>query len=227
MSRRLVTMTPALVAQLAGPCDACQFWQGAADSLAGKEEWARTVLTEWGTFGQAVDIDGALVAHIFYAPARYLPRVARCPAGPVSDDAVLMAGLRVAPEVRGTGLGKLLVVKAAADLMRREVGALEGFGTLGRIPGLRASECSVPTSFLVAQGFVTVRSRGGVSLHRLDLAATEGRHLDLEPLRRRIKALAKASPAAPSPWKRPATARGAARGEQVLGLSAPSRWVDA
>jgi len=227
MSRRLVTLTPALVAQLAGPCDACQFWQGARDSLAGKEEWARTVLTEWGPFGQAIDIDGALVAHVLYAPARYLPKVAACPAGPVSDGAVLLAGLRVAPEVRGTGLGKLLVVKAAADLMRREIEALEGFGTVGRIPGQRVSQCSVPASFLVDQGFVTVRSRAGMSLHRLDLAATEARHLDLEPLRRRIKALAKAPAASPSPWKRPATARGAAREEPQSGLSARSRWVDA
>lgn len=217
MSRRLVTLTPALVAQLAGPCDACQFWQGSVDSLAGKEEWARTVLTEWGPFGQAVEIDGALVAHILYAPARYLPRVANCPAGPVSDDAVLLAGLRVAADVRGTGLGKLLVVKAAADLMRREVGALEGFGVVGQIPGLRASQCSVPASFLADRGFVTVRSRGGMSLHRLDLAATESRHLDLEPLRRRIRALAKA-PSAPS-WKRPATARGSAREAQQSGVS--------
>jgi GNAT superfamily N-acetyltransferase len=226
MSRRLVTLTPALVAQLAGPCDACQFWQGGQDSLAGKEEWARTVLTEWGTFGQAIDIDGALVAHILYAPARYLAQAPDRPPGPVSDDAVLLAGLRVMPEVRGTGLGKLLVEKAAADLMRREVAALESFGHVGPGPGLRASRCSVPASFLSARGFVTVRSRGGSSLHRLDLAATEGRHLDLEPLRRRIRALAKA-PATPSAWKRPATARGFPREAQQAGVPVPSGWVDA
>jgi GNAT superfamily N-acetyltransferase len=226
MSRHLVTLTPAQVAQLPGPCDACQFWQGASDSLAGKEEWARTVLTEWGPFGLAVEVDGALVAHVLYAPARYLPRVARCPAGPVSDDAVLLAGLRVDPELRGTGLGKLLVAKAAADLLRREVRALEGFGTVVRVPGLRASQCSIPADFLMERGFVTVRSRAGMSLHRLDLAATEVRHLDLEPIRRRIRALAK-GPTAPSPWKRPATARGSARESQSTAVPGPKRWVDA
>lgn len=226
MSRHLVILTPAQVAQLAGPCDACQFWQASMDSLAGKEEWARTVLTDWGNFGQAVEIDGALVAHILYAPARYLPSVAGFAAGPVSDDAVLLAGLRVLPEVRGTGLGKLLVAKAAADLLRREVRALEGFGTPAQVPGLRASQCSLPASFLAARGFVTVRSRGGLSLHRLDLVATEARHLDLEPLRRRIKALAKGS-AAPSGWKRPATARSTVREAQDPTPAASSRWVDA
>jgi GNAT superfamily N-acetyltransferase len=226
MSRHLVTLTPAQVAQLRGPCDACQFWQASVDSLAGKEEWARTVLTDWGDFGQAVEIDGALVAHILYAPVRYLPRVASFPAGPVSDDAVVLAGLRVVPELRGTGLGKMLVAKAAADLMRREVRALEGFGAVAQVPGLRASQCSMPASFLASRGFVTVRSRGGMSLHRLDLAATEVRHLDLEPLRRRIKALAKGS-AAPSPWKRPATARGTIREAQDPTPAASSRWVDA
>jgi GNAT superfamily N-acetyltransferase len=226
MSRHLVTLTPGRVAQLAGPCDACQFWQGAIDSLAGKEEWAREVLTDWGNFGLAVELNGELVAHILYSPARYLPRVAGCPAGPVSDDAVLLAGLRVAAAHRGTGLGKLLVAKAAADLMRREVRALEAFGSAAPVPGLRASQCSTPASFLTHRGFVTVRSRGGLSLYRLDLAATEGRHLDLEPLRRRIKALAK-GPAAPAPWKRPATARGSVREASQAAVSAPSRWADA
>jgi GNAT superfamily N-acetyltransferase len=226
MSRHLVTLTPAQVSQLSGPCDACQFWQGAADSLAGKEEWARKVLNDWGTFGLAVEVDGALVAHVLYAPAQYLPRAARCPAGPVSDDAVLLAGLRVAPELRGTGLGKLLVAKAAADLMRRDVRALEGFGTVARVPGLRASQCSIPAGFLEERGFVTVRSRAGMTLHRLDLAATEARHLDLEPIRRRIRALAK-GPTAPSSWKRPATARGSVREAQTAPAPGPKRWVDA
>lgn len=226
MSRHQVTLTPAQVAQLSDPCDACQFWQASVDSLAGKEEWARTVLTDWGNFGQAVEIDGALVAHILYAPARYLPRVASSPAGPVSDDAVLLAGLRVRPELRGMGLAKLLVAKAAADLLRREVRALEGFGAVTPVPGLRASQCSLPAGFLASQGFVTVRSRGGISLHRLDLAATEARHLDLEPLRRRIRALAKGS-AAPAPWKRPATARGTVREAQDPTPATLSRWVDA
>ena len=226
MSRHLVTLTPADVAELAGPCDACQFWQASADSLAGKEEWARTVLTDWGNFGQAVEVDGVLVAHILYAPARYLPRVARCVAGPVSDDAVLLAGLRVLPDLRGMGLGKLLVAKTAADLMRREVRALEAFGTVAQVPGLRASQCSLPASFLAGRGFVTLRSQGGMTLHRLDLAATEAWHLDLEPLRRRIRALAKAS-AAPSPWKRPATARTTAREAHEGAPAVSSRWVDA
>jgi GNAT superfamily N-acetyltransferase len=226
MSRHLVTLTPAQLAQLPGPCDACQFWQGAPDSLAGKEEWARTVLTEWGTFGLGVAIDGALVAHILYAPVRYLPRAARLPAGPVSDDAVLLAGLRVAPERRGTGLGKLLVQRAAADLLRREVRALEAFGTQARLPVSHTGQCSVPADFLAAHGFVTVRSRAGLSLHRLDLGATEARHLDLEPLRRRIRALAK-GPAAPSAWKRPAAAGGCVREVQQAPAPRPSRWVDA
>jgi GNAT superfamily N-acetyltransferase len=229
MSRHLVTLMPAQVAQLAGPCDACQFWQGSIDSLAGKEEWARAVLTDWGSFGQAVEIDGVLVAHVLYAPARYLPRVARCAAGPVSDDAVLLAGLRVLPELRGIGLGKLLVAKAAADLMRREVRALEAFGTAAQIPGVRASQCAMSASFLTARGFITVRSRSGMSLLRLDLAATEAWHLDLEPLRRRIRALAKAS-AAPSPWNRPATARGTVRETQDArprASAVSSCWVDA
>ena len=222
MSRRLVNLTPAQVAELVTPCDACMFFQDDRDSLAGKEEWARTVLTEWGTFGQAVELDGLLVAHVLYAPARYLPKVAGSPAGPVSDDAVLLAGLRVAEHVQGTGLGKFLIVKAAADLMRREVRALEGFASVG----LRASRCSLPAGFLAHQGFVTVRSRAGASLYRLDLAATEARHLDLEPLRRRIMALAKGS-AAPAGWKRPATARGSAREAEASVLAAASRWVDA
>jgi GNAT superfamily N-acetyltransferase len=225
MSRHLVTLTPAQVAQLAGPCDGCQFWQGSADSLAGKEEWAREVLTSWGNFGLAVEVNGALVAHVLYAPARYLPRMAGSPPGPVSEDAVLVAGLRVAADVRGTGLGKLLVAKAAADLMHREVRALEAVGTVARVPGLRMSQCSVPAGFLEARGFVTVRSRGGFSLHRLDLGATEARHLDLEPLRRRIKALAK-GPAAPAPWKRPATARGCVREAQPSAVPG-ARWADA
>jgi hypothetical protein len=65
-----------------------------------------------------------------------------------------------------------------------------------------------------------------MSLHRLDLAATETRHLDLEPIRRRIRALAK-GPTAPSTWKRPATARGSVREAQSTAAPGPKRWVDA
>jgi GNAT superfamily N-acetyltransferase len=212
MTRRLVTLVPAQVADLMHPCDVCQFWQGSADSLAGKEDWARQVLTEWGPFGLAVEVDDVLVAHILYAPARYLQTAALSPAGPVSDDAVLLAGLRVRPEVAGTGLGKLLVAKAAADLLQREVGALEAFSS--QTPGLSGATgpaCSVPARYLECLGFVTLRSRLGMSLHRLDLGSTVAWHRDLESLRQRLRALAKASAATAGWKKRPATARVAVR----------------
>lgn len=176
MGRKTVPLAPEHVERLPAPCSTCLFWQldpvrraqiAATEAVKVKAEWVAEVTSEWGVCGQVILVDGAPAAYAIYAPPAHLPGSAAFPTAPTSPDAVLLATLRVAPQHRGGGLGRVLVQSMARDLVRRrETRAVEAFGTRNGTPSL------TPASFLAAVGFTEHRPHPTTPRMRMELRST-------------------------------------------------------
>jgi len=161
MGRRLAEITLDNLDDLPERCRACVFWEldpasacDASQVPLEKEAWVSDTLLEWGRCGQIAYIDRTAAGYVLYAPAAYVPRAVAFPTAPVSPDAVLLMSARVLPEFAGRGLGRQLVQAVARDIAQRGVRAVEVFGHTGAVG---ASGCLLPTDFLRAVGFRTVR----------------------------------------------------------------------
>src|SRR6266508_4201172 len=91
MPVRLHPVTAASIAHAPPPCVGCVFWQSRGHRVAAKGKWAEKIEEDrgaWGTlyFGDA----DSLLGFIQYGPAGHFPRAWELPAGPPSDDAVLI-----------------------------------------------------------------------------------------------------------------------------------------
>lgn len=208
-ARRLAALTRDTLAELPGPCRACTRWEldpvarrdveagGEAAGVAAKESWLSATLLDWGSCGQVVRVEDAVVGYALYAPPAYLPGLGSYPTAPVAPDAVALAALRVQDEHADAGLARMLVQGMAADLVRRGVRAVEAVAAAE--PGL---PCLVPADFLLAVGFTTVRPHPRTPRLRLDLRSSAPWHEDvveaaLDRLlgRRRVGALHREDPA--------------------------------
>lgn len=184
--RRLAALTRDTLAELPGPCRSCTRWEldpvarrdveagGEAAGVAAKETWLSSTLLDWGSCGQVVRVDDAVVGYALYAPPAYLPGLGSYPTAPVAPDAVALATLRVQEEHADEGLARMLVQGMAADLVRRGVRAVEAVAAAE--PG---QPCLVPADFLLAVGFTTVRPHPRTPRLRLDLRSTAPWHEDV------------------------------------------------
>lgn len=210
MSRRLVSVTLDNLADLPMPCRECIYWEldpvsgerarddgGAALE---KEAWVSDTLLEWGSCGQLAYVEGIPAGFALYAPPAYVPRSIAFPTSPVSADAVLLMTARLVPEFRGGGLGRMLLQGVARDLVRRGIKAIEAFGRADTTPGpdrgwavakapRRAADrhdadadhrCVLPTEYLRAVGFKTVRQHPKTPRLRLDVKSTVSWKEDVE-----------------------------------------------
>lgn len=183
MGRRVVPLRLDLLDRLSPqevPCRSCLCW--ALDAVRrerlgpdlqtrveAKDAWVSELLREWGSCGRAVVVDAEPVAVVLYAPPAYLPGAAAVPTAPASPDAVLVADIWVRPDLRGHGLGRLLVQATAGDLVARGgARALEAFGRRG--PG--APGCTAPADFWLRTGFRTHRAHPVAPRLRMDLRST-------------------------------------------------------
>jgi hypothetical protein len=176
-ARRLAPLTRDSLDELPGPCRSCTRWELDAvtrgrveadgSGVTAKQGWLSSTLLDWGSCGQVVRVDGAVVGYALYAPAAYLPGLAAYATAPVAPDAVALATLRVEEEYADRGLARVLVQGMAADLVRRGVRAVEAIAATG--PDL---PCLVPADFLLSVGFTTVRSHPRTPRLRLDLRST-------------------------------------------------------
>lgn len=182
MGRRVARLTLDQLEELPGCCARCVFWQLAPvhrEAVRGheaeeKSAWLSGVLRDWGSCGRVVYVDEVLAGHAIYAPAVYFPGADGFATAPVSNDAVLLSTLHVAPDFRGQGLGRVLVQAMAKDLLQRQVRAVEAFGdTRGHGgDGLGGRHCVVPADFLLAVGFRTQRAHATIPRMRMDLRTT-------------------------------------------------------
>lgn len=211
MSRRPVPLTAELlraVADLEGPCGRCASWEvdpvrrarlAEGEQAAAKQEWLRTVQAAWGDCGRVVVLHGRPVAWATYAPAAFVPGAGGFATAPVSPDAVLLAGVHVEPGHTGGGLGRLLVQAVAADLVERDVVALEAFAHGPTRLTARVSPCTLPADFLTRVGFATHRAHPVTPRLRMHLRSTVTWREEVEAAVRRVRGVVKRPQTAPSP----------------------------
>lgn len=127
---------------------------------------------EWGTI--YYDDDGSVLGSMQFGPAALFPRAADLPAGPPSDDAVLVT---CAYLVGGAAewVEKSLLLAAIGEARDRGARALEAFAyryDAGETTEERflVHRTVFPRDFLDDFGFATVREQGRVELCRLELA---------------------------------------------------------
>jgi GNAT superfamily N-acetyltransferase len=186
MSRRLVNITLDNLADLPPACRNCVYWEldpvagqracDAGDTSLEKEAWLSDTLLEWGSCGLLAYVDGVSAGYVLYAPAAYVPRSVAFPTSPVSADAALLMTARLMPEFRGQGLGRMLLQGVAREIVRRGIRAVEAFGRAdGQDPDSPDAEdlsCLLPTDYLLAVGFKTIRPHRRTPRLRLDVKTT-------------------------------------------------------
>jgi hypothetical protein len=186
-------------------CHDCVWWQSRGSRETPKERWIERAEDDWGAWGTVYyDDDGSLLGSMQYGPARLFPRADDLPAGPPSDDAVLVTCAYLV-DARSPWVMQSLFLAAIGDARDRGAKALEAFAY--RYPeGERFAERFLvhktifPHDFLTDFGFFPLRSAGRVELARLELG---GLQLVEEKGRARVfAALKKALVPAPIPEPR-------------------------
>jgi len=182
--RKILDIDPSLVAALPGSCATCCFWEtdGAGSPgtcPAGQEKagWVSRILEEGFSPGKLIMSDNVSLGYLQFAPAGMVPRLSAMLYPVPSDDAVYITCVYVVPELRGRGLGRLLLDSLSGSLHNSGARVLETHG-------LSRERCAPPgpAGFFEAYGFRVVKEHLEAPLMRLDLRS-------LVPLQGSIQAL--------------------------------------
>ena len=174
MSSRIAGLTGATLETTPNVCHECVWWQSRAGRTADKRRWIRAIEGEWGAWGTVYyDDDGRLLGSMQYGPAELFPRAAELPAGPASDDAVLVTCAYLTDPSKPWVMQSLFLT-AIGEARDRGAQAIEAFAY--RYPDgesaferFQLHKTIFPSDFLADFGFVIVRVHGRVELARLEL----------------------------------------------------------
>ena len=175
MTTRLAGLTGATLEHVAGVCHECVWWQSRTGGRrVDKRRWIERAETEFGAWGTVYyDDDRRVLGSMQYGPAGLFPRAAELPAGPPSDDAVLVTCAYLIDRTSPWVLQSLFLAaigeakdKGAAALETVAYRYPEGESDYERFLVHRTV---FPRDFLLDFGFRTVRSSGQVELVRLEL----------------------------------------------------------
>jgi hypothetical protein len=155
-------------------CQTCVWWQSRRGRTASKEKWMERSENDWGAWGALYrDDDGRLLGSIQYGPAHLFPRAGELPAGPPSDDAVLVTCAYLVSNAM-PWVEQSLFLAAIGEARDKGARALEAFAY--RYPEGESTyerflvhRTVFPRDFLADFGFRSVRAEGRVELVRLDL----------------------------------------------------------
>jgi hypothetical protein len=177
MAPRVGGLTGATLVTAPAVCHGCVWWQSRGRNVD-KEKWIEKAETEWGAWGTVYyDSDGRLLGSMQHGPAELFPRATTLPAGPPSDDAVLVTCAylvdRSSPWVMQS-----LFLAAIGEARDKGARALEAFAY--RYPEGRSTyerflvhRTVFPSDFLADLGFMPVRAAGRVELARLELGGLQ------------------------------------------------------
>ena len=175
MRTRIAGLTGATLEQAPGVCHECVWWQSrTAGRRVDKQRWIEKAEIEFGAWGTVYyDDDGRVLGSMQYGAARLFPRAAELPAGPPSDDAVLVTCAYLLDRSSPWVLQSLFLA-AIGEAKDKGAAALETFAY--RYPEGESDyerflvhRTVFPRDFLSDFGFRTVRVSGRVELARLEL----------------------------------------------------------
>jgi hypothetical protein len=174
VANRLEPVTRASLPGAPPVCVECVFWQSRLGRPVTKARWTERAEDAWGAWGTLYrDESDRLLGVIQYGPAALFPRAYELPAGPPSEDAVLVTcAYLVDPST--PWVMQSLFLAAIGEARDRRIKAIEAFG-YRYAEGTPAHERFLvhrtvfPSDFLADFGFVAVRMDGRVELARLEL----------------------------------------------------------
>jgi hypothetical protein len=174
VAQRVFGLTGATIERAPAVCQTCVWWQSRHGRTADKERWTERAEEDWGAWGAFYrDDDGRVLGSIQYGPSQLFPRAAELPAGPPSDDAVLVTCLYLASSA-ALWVEQSLFLAAIGEARDKGAKALEAFSY--RYPEGESSyerflvhRTVFPRDFLADFGFEPVRHQGRVELSRLEL----------------------------------------------------------
>jgi hypothetical protein len=171
---RVTGLTGATLQDAPVVCHECIWWQTREGRSVDKRKWIEKAETEWGPWGTVYyDADGRVLGSMQYGPAELFPRAAELPAGPPSDDAVLVTCAYLV-EQSSPWVMQSLFLAAIGDARDRGAKALETFAYRygegeSQYERFQVHKTIFPSDFLGDFGFRSVRSGGFVELARLEL----------------------------------------------------------
>ena len=159
-------------------CHECIWWQTREGRSADKRKWIEKAETEWGPWGTVYyDADGRVLGSMQYGPAELFPRATELPAGPPSEDAVLVTCAYLV-EQSSPWVMQSLFLAAIGDARDRGAKALETFAFRyaegeSLYERFQVHKTIFPSDFLADLGFRTVRRSGHVELARLEFGGLQ------------------------------------------------------
>ena len=177
MAIRLAGLTGATLETTPTVCHECVWWQSRARPV-NKHRWIERVEENWGAWGTIYyDDDGEVLGSMQYGPSQLFPRGAELPAGPPSEDAVLVTCVYLVERASPWVLQSLFHA-AIGEAKDKGAAALETFAY--RFPEgetayerFQVHKTAFPRDFLSDFGFSTVRTAGRVELVRLELGGLQ------------------------------------------------------
>jgi len=175
VSLRIHGLTGATLERAPSVCHECVWWQSRiAGRGVDKPRWIEKAETEFGAWGSLyADDDGRVLGSMQFGPARLFPRAFELPAGPPSDDAVVVTCAYLVDRSSPWVLQSLFLA-AIGEAKDKGAAALEAFAY--RYPEGESDyerflvhRTVFPQDFLADFGFQVVRSSGSVQLARLEL----------------------------------------------------------
>jgi len=176
---RLAGLTKLTLETAPSVCHTCVWWQSRSSRReVDKDRWMERVELEFGPFGTVYsDGDGRVLGSMQYGPAPLFPRAYELPAGPPSDDAMLVTCAYLLDESSPWVLQSLFLA-AIGEARDRGAASIEAFAYRypdGESPHTRfhTHKTVFPADFLGDFGFRVVRSSGRVGLARLELGGLQ------------------------------------------------------
>ncbi len=173
---RIAGLTGATLETAPAVCHECIFWQSRTGRSVDKRRWIRGTEDEWGAWGTVYyDDDRRLLGSMQYGPSDLFPRAAELPAGPPSEDSVLVTCAYLVDPSKPWVMQSLFLA-AIGESRDKGARALEAFAydyddadEVSALERFNTHKTFFPRDFLADFGFVTLRTRGRVELLRLEL----------------------------------------------------------
>jgi hypothetical protein len=174
VTTRLRGLTGATLQEAPIVCHSCVWWQSRTGRRTDKDGWIDRVEEEFGPWGSLYyEDDGRVIGSMQYGPARLFPRAFELPAGPPSEDAVLVTCAYLVDRTSPWVLQSLFLA-AIGEAKDKGARALETFAYRypegeSQYERFQVHKTIFPRDFLSDFGFQTVRMSGPVELVRLEL----------------------------------------------------------